>query len=62
MEFKVRMYFLSFRAHSIPLILMTWQELALQLDLIAGETTKRTSSFCPVRIAPSVWLEILPAR
>lgn len=37
----MHMYFSSFRAHSVPLILMTWKELALQLDLIAGGTERK---------------------
>lgn len=41
MEFKANMYFLSSGAHSMPLILMTWQELVLQLDPRAGETEQR---------------------
>lgn len=41
MEFKVHMYFLSFGAHSMPLILMTWQGLVLQLDPGARETEQK---------------------
>lgn len=37
----------------MPRILMTWQELALQLDLIAGETEQKGTTFSTVGVTPS---------